>query len=131
MQTPRTLAFLAVICLCLGLTAATSSDSKTTALDTITADGIAAHVKVLASDEYEGRMPATRGEEKTLAYITGQLRSFGISPQPNGSYLQDVPLVKKTIQPDATHLVVRRREETTLALGENMSAKTRAGQSST
>ena len=120
-------ACLTVICTLILSRAATEAaqDPKTTALDTITADGIAAHVKVLASDEYEGRMPATRGEEKTLAYITGQLRSLGISPQPNGSYLQDVPLVKKTIQPDATHLVVRsKHKEIALVLGENVGAKT-------
>ncbi|HXV14659.1 MAG TPA: M28 family metallopeptidase [Candidatus Krumholzibacteria bacterium] len=102
-----------------------SGDARTRGLNTITSDDIAAHVRVLASDEYEGRMPATRGEEKTLAYITERFRSFGISPQPNASYLQEVPLVKKSIDAEATRLVVAGQgKETTLVLGENMTAKT-------
>ncbi len=124
-HTALRVSFLAVICLCLCASTSRSSDPKTRALDTITAADIAAHVKVLASDEYEGRMPATRGEEKTLAYITARFREYGIATPPGGSYLQDVPLVKKTIQPDATHLVVNAKgKETTLVLGENMSTKT-------
>jgi Zn-dependent M28 family amino/carboxypeptidase len=102
-----------------------SGDARTRGLNTITGDDIAAHVRVLASDEYEGRLPATRGEEKTLAYITERFRSFGISPQPDGSYVQKVPLVKKSIDADATRLVVAGQgKETTLVLGENMTAKT-------
>jgi hypothetical protein len=30
------------------------------------------HVKLLASDEFEGRAPGTPGEEKTVAYLTNQ-----------------------------------------------------------
>ena len=93
-------------------------------IDSIRADDIAAHVKVLASDEYEGRMPGTRGEQKTLDYITQQLRAYGIAPLPGGSYLQDVPLVKKTPQP-STHLAVKSKAgETALVIGENATAKT-------
>ncbi len=95
------------------------------ALDSITADDIAAHVKVLASDEFEGRMPATAGEEKTLAYLQAQFKKFGIATMPNGSYLQDVPLVKKSIRPTATKMVVDAKGVLTpLVLGETMSAKT-------
>jgi hypothetical protein len=38
------------------------------------------HIKVLASDEYEGRAPGTRGEDLTVAYITDQLKKLGIKP---------------------------------------------------
>src|SRR4026209_1993247 len=60
-------------------------------LESIRADDITAHVKILASDEYEGRMPGTRGEEKTLDYITKQLRAYGIAPQPGGGALRADP----------------------------------------
>ncbi len=111
-----------VICLSPLLVNAAAPDQQ--ALDSIKADDIAQHVKVLASDEFEGRMPGTRGEEKTLAYITKQLRAYGISPQPGGSYLQDVPLVKKTPQA-STHLAVKSKSgETALVIGGNATAKT-------
>jgi Zn-dependent M28 family amino/carboxypeptidase len=47
---------------------------------------ISQDVKVLASDEYEGRGPATAGEEKTIAYLTQQFQAAGLQP---GGDLQD------------------------------------------
>ena len=40
------------------------------ALEAITPDGLLAHIKVLASDEFEGRAPGTKGEELSVNYIT-------------------------------------------------------------
>jgi Zn-dependent M28 family amino/carboxypeptidase len=54
---------------------------------------LAQHVRVLASDEFLGRGPATAGEEKAVAYIAEQFRAAGLQPGgPNGSWYQDVPL---------------------------------------
>jgi Zn-dependent M28 family amino/carboxypeptidase len=51
------------------------------------------HIKVLASDDFEGRLPGTVGEQKSVAYITEQFKQLGLSPgNPDGTYLQDVPL---------------------------------------
>jgi len=49
---------------------------------TPTFDGkrIAQDVKVLASDEYEGRGPATPGEDKTIAYLARQFQAAGLQP---------------------------------------------------
>src|SRR5437899_4240073 len=63
------------------------------ALDAITPDGLLAHIKVLASDEFEGRAPGTKGEELSVNYITDQFRKIGLKPgSPDGSYTQEVPL---------------------------------------
>jgi hypothetical protein len=40
------------------------------ALEAITPDGLLAHIKVLASDEFEGRSPGTKGEDLSVKYIT-------------------------------------------------------------
>ena len=60
------------------------------------------HVKVLASDAFEGRGPATAGETKTIAYIVAQMKAAGL--QPGGSlvngkrgWTQDVPLLRAAI----------------------------------
>jgi Zn-dependent M28 family amino/carboxypeptidase len=59
-----------------------------------------ARAKVLASDEFEGRAPATPGEEKTVGYLVGEFKKMGLEPgNPNGTYLQDVPLVGITSTP--------------------------------
>lgn len=60
----------------------------------ITSEGILNHIKILASDEFEGRSPGTKGETLTVAYLTDQLKKIGLKPgNPNGSYTQSVPLI--------------------------------------
>ena len=57
------------------------------------------HTKVLASDAFEGRAPGTKGEDLTVAYLTEQLRKIGLQPgNPDGAWLQKVPLVGTTVQ---------------------------------
>src|SRR5947208_2461344 len=63
------------------------------ALDAITPDGLLAHIKVLASDEFEGRAPGTKGEELSVKYVGDQLKQIGLKPgNPDGTYTQEVPL---------------------------------------
>ncbi|HEX9918622.1 MAG TPA: M28 family metallopeptidase [Pyrinomonadaceae bacterium] len=73
------------------------------ALDAINANDIMAHTKVLSSDEYEGRGPGTRGEELTVKYLTEQYQRLGLKPgNPDGTYVQKVPLVGFTGAPRAS-----------------------------
>jgi Zn-dependent M28 family amino/carboxypeptidase len=52
------------------------------------------HIKVLASDEFEGRGPGTPGEDRTVDYLIRQLKDLGLKPgNPDGTYTQSVPLV--------------------------------------
>ena len=46
----------------------------------------ATHVRVLASDDFEGRKPGTPGEEKTVAYLIEQFRKLGLKPGNGESY---------------------------------------------
>jgi Zn-dependent M28 family amino/carboxypeptidase len=72
------------------------------ALNSITADGILNHIKILASDEFEGRAPASKGEDLTIKYLTTQFQKLGLKPgNPDGTYLQNVPLVGITSHTDA------------------------------
>ena len=60
----------------------------------ISAANILAHTKILSSDEFEGRAPGSAGEEKTVAYLVTELKKLGLQPgNPDGSYIQNVPLV--------------------------------------
>lgn len=83
--------------------ASTSSTEIKPALDSITSDDLLRHIKTLASDEYEGRAPGTKGEELTVNYLTEQFKAFGLKPgNPDGTYVQKVPLVGYTPQPSAS-----------------------------
>ncbi|HAK05710.1 MAG TPA: peptidase M28, partial [Spartobacteria bacterium] len=77
----------------MSILAGNPEDRLKPALDVITPDGLLAHIKVLASDEFEGRAPGTKGEELSVKYISDQFRSIGLKPgNPDGSYTQEVPL---------------------------------------
>src|ERR1700704_1702434 len=66
-------------------------------LDAITVADLNAHIKTLASDEFEGRSPGTHGEDLTVAYLTEQFKKMGLKPgNPDGTYVQKVPLVGYT-----------------------------------
>ena len=67
--------------------------------DQITAASLVDHLKVLASDEYEGRAPATPGGQKTQDYLAQQLKAIGIEPgAPDGTYFQQVPIVESAVE---------------------------------
>jgi Zn-dependent M28 family amino/carboxypeptidase len=72
------------------------------ALESFSAEGIVAHVQVLASDEFGGRGPSSPGEERTMEYLTAQFSALGYEPGNNGSWTQEVPLVSITADPDMT-----------------------------
>src|SRR5687767_2538674 len=64
------------------------------AFDSITANDIMQHTKIMSADEYEGRGPGTKGEELTVKYLTEQYQRLGLKPgNPDGTFVQKVPLV--------------------------------------
>ncbi len=64
------------------------------ALESINPGQVLEHIKVLASDDFEGRGPGTPGEDKTVAYLTAQFQKMGLKPgNPDGTFVQNVPLV--------------------------------------
>lgn len=63
----------------------------------IDADALAAYVRVLASDEFEGRAPGTPGGRKSVDYIESRMRKSGLQPAASGSYWQTVPLLSKRV----------------------------------
>ena len=64
----------------------------------VSADEIAEHTRVLASDEYLGRGPGQPGGDLAVAYIAARFQEYGLEA-PGGSYVQPVPMVGNT--PDA------------------------------
>lgn len=70
------------------------------ASDSITGDAILKHIKVLASDEFEGRLPGSIGEERTIEYLKNECKSLGLKPaDKRGGFFQKVPVYGLTAQP--------------------------------
>lgn len=72
------------------------ADAEPTAelVDTEFNPRLAEYIKTLASDEFQGRAPATKGEELTVAYLEENFRRIGLKPIDGDSYKQPVSLVQ-------------------------------------
>ncbi len=108
--------------------------SEEAAWDQINKDTLLQHIKVLASDKFEGRAPASKGEKLTINYLETQFKNLGLKPgNPDGTYFQKVPMLGITADP-AAELVFRSETEAgthnTMALkfGDDFVAWTKRGQ---
>jgi Zn-dependent M28 family amino/carboxypeptidase len=85
--------FISALLICVVLSGADPSPVPASSLNAITAEGILKHIRVLASDDFEGRAPATAGEQKTLNYIIAECKALKLVPgNPDGSWLESVAL---------------------------------------
>ena len=76
------------------------------ALAAVSEKALLAHIKTLASDEFEGRAPGSPGETKTVAYLQHEFRKLGLKPgNPNGSWVQPVPMRGLTPEPSFSYTI--------------------------
>lgn len=74
----------------------------------ITEESLLNHIEILSSDEFEGRAPATQGEDLTIDYLVGELERMGIDPgMPDGSFIQEVPLLGQQVESETASFVIR------------------------
>ena len=91
----------------LGVVLAMAGAAGSSAWSGMSAERMLETIKVLSSDEYEGRAPASKGEELATRFIATQFKELGLKPgNPDGTYFQNVPMVGITADPSAV-LVLR------------------------
>jgi len=79
------------------------------------------HVRVLASDAFEGRGVATPGEQKTVDYLVEQFQALGLEPGgPNGQWVQTAQLGRTRQDGPATITVSHGGASRTLARGPDI-----------
>lgn len=82
-------------------TSAETANGEEAELPTVPEPGLeperfAEHVATLASDEFQGRAPGTRGGRMTIDYLVREFSEMGLSPGYGDSYLQPVPMNELT-----------------------------------
>lgn len=84
------IAAIALVAVSGGMVHAKAADSP------ITEAELGTHMRVLASDAFEGRAPGTAGENRTIAYIVGEWAKAGLEPVSGSAvpWLQPVPLIE-------------------------------------
>ena len=94
-------------------------------LERIDAAGLAEHTRILSSDEFEGRAPASPGERLTVDYLTRRFQELGLEPGNDGSWTQDVPLVSITADADMTLRIGGAAGPLSFAYGDDFMAWTK------
>jgi len=94
----------------------------------IEASHLSHDVKVLSSDEFEGRGPNTPGEAKTVAYLINQFEAAGLKPggdlvDGKRGWTQDVPLGRFEIKGPVAVSVKGGGKEETLTQGEQIAVR--------
>ena len=92
----------------------------TSAIDSITAADLDADIAILASDEYEGRAPASPGEEKTVNFLSQEFAKLGLKPGNGESWFQQVPLVSINANTDVALTFSLGDQTLEIAYGEDM-----------
>ena len=86
-----------------GTPASAAAPALDAAAQTITAADLLARVRRLSSDGFEGRAPATAGEDSTVNYLVDAFKRMGLEPgNPDGTYVQEVPLVGISATPQVS-----------------------------
>jgi Zn-dependent M28 family amino/carboxypeptidase len=85
-------------------------------------------VKVLASDEFEGRGPNTAGETKTVNYIIEGFKAAGLQPggdlvKGKRNWTQEVPLGRFEIQGPVTLTLNDGKQDQSFTQGEQMAVR--------
>lgn len=93
---------LLLVCVPTFLAACAGDTDREAPLAAIDAAEYRAHIAKLASDEFEGRKPGTRGEQVTVQYLESQFRRLGLAPGNGDAYTQRVPIVEITAATDAS-----------------------------
>ena len=70
------------------LACATPTPPTMAQLPDVDTNAVLGHVKVLSSDEFEGRAPGSKGEQLTVAYLIDQFKKIGLKPgNTDGTYV--------------------------------------------
>jgi len=93
-------------------------------LASIQADELLKDVMILSSDEFEGRAPASKGEEKTINFLQEEFQKLGLKPGNGESFLQEVPMVEITANPAAELVVKGRTKSDQFSYGDEFVAWT-------
>ena len=105
--------------------------SKHSAWAEISKERLLENIKILSSDRFEGRAPASKGEELTTTFIREKFKELGLQPgNPDGTYFQSVPMVGITADP-AVHWTFtdsNSGKKLTLRYGDDFMAWTRREQ---
>jgi hypothetical protein len=115
----RTLSFPSILLLCAALVcpARVLVAAEKSGESAVSGASLLANIEALSSDAFEGRAPGSQGEKLTTDFLISRFRELGLAPgNPDGSWLQTVPLVGITADPHMELAITNGREENPVRL---------------
>lgn len=79
---------------------------RSTSDSEISEDEIMNHIRYLSHEKRGGRYPGSRGSKDVIAYITKQLKSYGIQPGVNNSFVQPFEINTDIILGDSNYFKI-------------------------
>jgi Zn-dependent M28 family amino/carboxypeptidase len=70
--------------------------SKVETVNLINEASLISHIKILGSDEFLGRAPGHKGEDKTIKYLLNEYKKLGLVPVSGNDFIQKINLVELT-----------------------------------
>lgn len=91
----------------------------------MTSEALIEHVRILASDEFEGRAPGGEGERLTVEYLERTFAAAGLQPGANGSWRQNAELVAATLTNEPVLTIAGRDGAREYVYGQDFTAWTK------
>lgn len=102
----------------------TSCDTDTTTIVEVSKTTLGKHIERLASDDFMGRKPFTKGEEITVNYLKDEFEKLGLLPGNGDSFYQDVPMVEITGTPSENMVIASKKGKFNLKVLKDFVATT-------
>ena len=100
-----------ILVILLVLQSCKTEEKETTKTVEVAISTIGNGIERLASDDFQGRMPFTEGETKTINYLKDEFVKLGLEPGNGDSYFQDVPMVEITGKPSEKMVIFGGKKE--------------------
>jgi Zn-dependent M28 family amino/carboxypeptidase len=79
------------------------------------------HIRILASDEFQGRLTGSPGYQQAATYVADSFSKFGLTPAGDDDYFQSVGYVVQRVVPDRTSIsLVRAKGNERLSVGDDL-----------
>lgn len=121
----KTILYVLEFAMVFGIFGCSSEESRLrSAVESLTGQALAQDTRILASDEFEGRGLASKGEEKTIAFLQQEFTKIGLQPGNGASFFQEIPMVVITAESGAKLEVKGKKKALVFKAGEEFVAKT-------
>jgi Zn-dependent M28 family amino/carboxypeptidase len=94
------------------------------AVTSISAESLSKNTQILSSDEFEGRAPASKGEELTINFLKEKFQALGLEPGNDSSFFQEVPLVEIESIPEGNLTIKGKTRSYEFSFGDEFASVT-------